>query len=179
MAERLRARLMGAPEPTPVRREADAAALLAAQRGRAAIQPPPTAGRTATAVLRPILSEKGLGLTELKRRWADIVGEGVAKAAWPEKLAAGVLTVKAHSAIAPFVQHQIPLILERCRLAGASVRSVRIEQGQAKKPPANVARIRRRLTAEEEAALAAALARIEAPSLKSALQRLGAAVARR
>jgi hypothetical protein len=181
MSDRLRqGRAEGAPRRAAfdATREARAAELLSANRGRAPIQPAPAAGKVAAAFLRPLLPERGLGLTELKRRWREIAGDGVAKVCGPEKLAAGVLTIRAPSAVAPFLQHQAPLILDRLKLAGASVKSIKIEQGAPVRAPANVARIRRKLSPAEEKALAQAVDHIEDRTLQSALLRLSRAVAR-
>src|SRR5262249_26183727 len=96
---------------------------------------------------------------------------------YPEKLAGGVLTLQAPGALAPLLQQQIPLLIERLRLAGAKVASVRIEQraqGPIKAP--NVRPLRKKLTTGEETALAANFAAVDDPSLKKALMRLGRAV---
>lgn len=170
-------RLSRRPTSPPRPDEAQATQLLNANRGRPPIQNTPTAGRHAAKIVRPLLASQGVGLGDLRRRWAEIAGEGVAKAAWPEKLTAGVLTLKAPSAAAPFVQHQIPLILERCRLAGASLKAIKIEQGA--KPVARQRASVRPLTAEEEKAIAAPLLRVEDEGLRAALMRLGRAVASR
>jgi hypothetical protein len=165
-------------EQAPKADEARAARALNAKRGRAPIAPPPHAGKAVTAALRPLLKDTGLGLGELKRRWADIAGESFARAT-PEKLAAGVLTLRAPSALAPFLQQQAPLLLERLKVAGAKVRAVRIEQrALAPAPAVNVAPLRRELSAIEEAALAQAVAPVGDEGLKSALMRLGRAVKR-
>jgi hypothetical protein len=120
------------------------------------------------------------GVKELKRRWAEIVGERLANGTEPEKIGTGgVLTVRVSGALAPFVQHQATLIVERCRLAGAKVKRIAIRQGT---PPVkiveNVRPLPRPLTRDEEAELEASLAKIEAPRLKAALSRLGRAVRR-
>ncbi|MBC7768260.1 MAG: DUF721 domain-containing protein [Phycisphaerales bacterium] len=136
----------------------------------------PGAGKAVTAILKPLLKETGLGLNEMKRRWADIAGESFSRAT-PEKLAAGVLTLKAPGALAPFLQTQTPLLIERLRVAGAKVKSIRLEQRTAAAPKAgNVRPLKRALTAVEEAALAQTLDPVGDPKLKSALMRLGRAV---
>jgi hypothetical protein len=159
--------------------EAHAAALLDSRRGRKSIQPAPTASRHVAGILRSLPNAGAVGVNELKRRWIEIVGERLAQGTEPEKLAAGVLTVRVPGAIAPFVQHQAPLIIERCKLAGAKVKSLSIRQGQ---PPtkmaANVRPLGRPLTADQEARLEASLRAIEAPRLRAALSRLGRAVGR-
>jgi hypothetical protein len=156
--------------------EARAARDLAAQRGRMSIPPPPRAGKAAAALLKTVLREGGMGFNELKRRWTEVAGDSFARAT-PEKLAGGVLTLSAPGALAPFLQQQGPLLIERLRVAGAKVKSVRIEQraaGPAR--AANVAPLKRGLTQAEEAALAQALDPVGDPALKSALLRLGRAV---
>jgi len=158
------------------RAEAQAAQALAAKRGKRTIPPPPSANKAVAAILRPLLRETGVGLNELKRRWAEIAGESFARAT-PEKLAAGVLTLKAPGALAPFLQQQAPLLIERLRVAGAKVKSVRIEQRTAApRPTANVRPLKGPLSAAEEAALKQTLEPVGDAGLKSALMRLGRAV---
>lgn len=140
------------------------------------IPPAPPAGKSVAALLKPLMRETGLGLNELKRRWTEIAGESFARAA-PEKLAGGILTLSAPGALAPFLQQQIPLLTERLRVAGAKIKSVRIEQRTAAPARhANVAPFKRALDPREEAALAQALDPVADPGLKSALMRLGRAV---
>src|SRR6185503_12882569 len=95
--------------------------------GRGQIAPPPAASRAVTAILKPLLKETGMGLNELKRRWAEVAGESFSRAA-PEKLAGGVLTLSCPGALAPFLQQQVPLLIDRLKVAGAKVKTVRIEQ---------------------------------------------------
>jgi hypothetical protein len=121
-----------------------------------------------------LLRDTGGGLADLKRRWSEIAGEGFARAL-PERLAAGVLTLKAPGSLAPFLQQQAPLLIERLRLAGVSVRSVRIEQRSAAPVRPNVVP-KASLSPVEEAALAQGLDPALDPGLKSALMRLGRAI---
>ncbi len=158
--------------------EAQAALHLAGKRGRAPISPPPNAGKAAAKVLRETLPQGGaLGLNEMQRRWSEITGPPFAGKTYPEKLAGGVLTLQAPGALAPLLQQQIPLLIDRLKLAGAKVASVRIEQraqGPMKAP--NVRPLRKKLTDQEETALNASFASVEDPGLKKALMRLGRAV---
>jgi hypothetical protein len=174
----LRDRFRQAPAPsTDPKAETRAAQVLAAKRGRAPIAPPPGAGKAVTALLKPLLKETGMGLNELKRRWREVAGESFARAA-PEKLAGGVLTLSCPGALAPFLQQQVPLLIDRLKTAGAKVKAVRIEQKTAAaRSEANVRPLKRPLTQTEESALAQALDPVSDPSLKSALLRLGRAVA--
>lgn len=168
------------PDPNAAKdREARAEAALARQRGKAPSGPAPTAAKHATQVLRPLLSDTGAGLSELKRRWPEIVGESLAKATAPEKLVGGVLTIRAPSAVAPFIQHQATLILDRCTLAGAKATKLAIQQGT----PAQRAKPAKRkelrsLTVAEEQQLAAELQALPDGRLKNAVARLGRAVKR-
>jgi hypothetical protein len=162
--------------PADPQAEARAARALNAKRGRGTMAPAPSAGKAVTALLKPLLKETGMGLNELKRRWVEVAGESFSRAE-PAKLAAGVLTLKAPGALAPFLQTQTPLLIERLRVAGAKVKQVRIEQRTAAvSRSSNVRELERELTAAEEAALAQALDPVGDPGLKSALMRLGRAV---
>jgi hypothetical protein len=157
----------------------DAEAALTAHRGRPAIAAAPTAGKAVRTVVRPLMKGEGVGLSDLRRSWQEIVGEKLAKATYPERLAGGVLTLKVPGALAPFVQHQQGLILDRCRLAGAKVTQVALLQGALPKIDASVRPLDRSLTREEEAAVAASLAAVPSGRLHDALLRLGKAVAKR
>jgi hypothetical protein len=159
------------------RLEAAALRALEAQRGRCAIAPAPRAASVTAAIVRPLLKDAGIGLSDLQRGWTAIVGERLAGLTHPEKLSAGTLTVRAHASAAPFVQHQQGLIIERTNLAGAAIKALAIRQGA---PPARVSNVRpiaKPLSADEERALAAALADIRFDPLRAALMRLGRAVA--
>ena len=171
--DRLRPR---GPQPSRAELETAAAQALARQRGRQTIAAAPKAGKAAAALLRPFLPMGGLGLNELKRGWTDIVGAPYAGKTFPEKLSAGVLTLRAPSALAPFLQQQTPLLLERLKLAGAKVSKIRIEQRAAEPAKANVRPLKRPLGAAEDAALAQSLDHIGDGALRSALLRLGRAI---
>jgi hypothetical protein len=175
----LRERFRTAPAPpSDPSAETRAAQALSRQRGRTSYASAPKAGKAAAAVLKPLIPHNSLGLGEMKRRWAEIVGDSFARAT-PEKLSAGVLVLQAPGALAPFLQQQAPLLIERLRLAGASVKAVRIEQRRAPLRPANVRRPKAPLTPVEEAALERSLDPVADPGLKSALLRLGRAVRQR
>lgn len=159
-----------------IRAEARASQALAAHRGRGAIAPAPTASKSITALIRPFAKKAGFSLRELQRNWREIAGESFARST-PEKLVAGTLTLRVPGALAPFLQQQIPLLIERLNHAGAKVKAIRLEQRAApRKADANIAPLKRPLAPEEEAALAQALDHVGDPALKSALLRLGRAV---
>jgi len=174
----LRDRFRPASAPTAdLKAETRAVQALAGKRGRAPIAPAPTAAKSVTAVLKPLMKDGGMGINELKRRWTEVAGENFARIT-PEKLVAGVLTLKVPGALAPFIQLQTPLLIERLKVAGVKVKSVRIEQrvAAAPKPKSNIRPLRTPLSAAEEAALAQTLDPVGDPGLKSALMRLGRAV---
>lgn len=158
--------------------EAEASQALSVKRGRMSVAPPPRANKALTALLKPLLKETGLGLAEMKRRWHEIAGEAFARAT-PVKLASGTLTLHVPSALAPFLQQQAPLLLERLRVVGAKVKSIRMDHRAPIAPsaqPSNVRPLQSPLNAAEEAALAQALDPACDPGLRSALLRLGRAV---
>ena len=158
--------------------EAEAAYALASQRGRMSAAPAPSANKSIAALLKPLLKNTGLALNDMKRRWHEIAGDGFARAT-PVKLAGGTLTLHVPSALAPFLQQQAPLLVERLRLAGAKVKTIRMDHRAPPKPalqPSNVRPLAAPLSAAEEAALAQTLGPVGDPGLKSALLRLGRAV---
>jgi hypothetical protein len=165
-----------APAPDPDA-ELRATRSLSNQRGKASYASAPRAGKAAAAVLKPILPKgSGMGFNEIKRRWSEIAGDAFARTT-PEKFVGGVLTLRCPGALAPFLQQQTGLLIDRLKTAGAKVSSVRISQGSAPpKPQPNVRRLSKPMTPAEESALAQALDPVLDPGLKSALMRLGRAV---
>jgi hypothetical protein len=161
------------------RLEARASEALEYVRGRAPIQPAPSAGRVTARILAPILKESGLSLSDLQRQWPEIVGAHLGARTLPEKLAGGVLTLLTPGAVAPFVQQQSSLLLDRLNLAGAKVARIAIRQGALPARKGNVGPLSRPLTPEEEAAIVAALSGLAPGRLRDSLMRLGRAVASR
>jgi hypothetical protein len=158
--------------------EAEASQKLSASRGRMSVAAAPAANKALAAVLKPLLKDTGLGLAEMKRRWPQIAGEAFSRAT-PVKLAAATLTIHVPSALAPFLQQQTPLLLERLRTAGAKVKAIRVDHrapARAATQPSNVRPLQKPLSQAEEAALAQTLDPACDPSLRSALLRLGRAV---
>lgn len=179
------ARPLPRPSPEPDERlEGLALSLLERARGKPAARPAPPASFSAAKVLQPLLKGGGLTLGDLRRSWSDIVGEQLARVCSPEKLTgqagARTLTITAHAAAAPLLQHQSALILERLRLAGADAAKLSIKHGApARREPPSVAPLSRPLSALEEQAIEAALAPVQDSKLRAALHRLGRAVAAR
>jgi hypothetical protein len=174
LRERFRPTVAPAPDPDA---ETRATRSLSGQRGKASYASAPRAGKAAAAVLKPILPKGGgMGFNEIKRRWGEIAGDAFARTT-PEKFVGGVLTLRCPGALAPFLQQQTGLLIDRLKTAGAKVSSVRISQGSAPpKPQPNVRRLSKPMTPAEESALAQALDPVLDPGLKSALMRLGRAV---
>lgn len=157
--------------------------LLEARRGREAFRAPPAAAVHTAKVLRPLLRDVGLTLGEISRRWPEIVGEKLAELTAPEKLTGSganqTLVLRSHPAAAPLVQHQIPLIIDRLRLAGAGVAKIAMQQGAPARPaPAQTSRPRP-LSPEAEQDILDALAAVDHGPLKAALARLGKAMHQR
>lgn len=161
------------------RLEARASEALEYVRGRAPIQPAPRAGGVTARILAPILKDTGLTIQDLQRKWPEIVGDHLGARTLPEKLAGGVLTLLTPGAVAPFVQQQASLLLDRLSLAGAKVSRIAIRQGALPARKGNVRPLSRPLTPEEEAAIVAALSGVAPGRLRDSLLRLGRAVASR
>jgi hypothetical protein len=174
--------------PVDPRLEAAALEALSRQRGKAVFKGgPPQAGALTAAIMRAKVAPKqsGKSVTELKRQWADIVGEKLAQMTEPERIAraaaGNTLTIKVAGPAAPFVQHQAALILERVNLAGAGVKAISIKQGviTRKGGASNLRPLSAPLSADEERLLALSLETIGNPALKAALTRLGRAMGQR
>lgn len=168
--------------------DAEVREILSRRRTRPAPRPAPKAGRALQGLIKELDAKFGRGASALEPRWAEIVGDRLARVTRPQKLskgrggAGGVLELRVAGPAALLVQHQSEDILQRVNLflGPGSVEKLRIAQGPVK-PPASlpaVARTRPKvppLAAGEEAALKASLT--DAPeSLKASLERLGRAV---
>jgi hypothetical protein len=168
--------------------------ILARRRTRPPPPPPPAAGRALTPTIKALEARFGQGAEGLKARWRDIVGAELARRTEPTRLitpragGGASLELRVEGPCAAIIQHQAPDILARVNLflgAGAIAR-LRIIQGPlrgaARGPAPAPARPARRLEgpldAAAEQALAARLERFADGPLKTALERLGRAVAR-
>jgi hypothetical protein len=168
--------------PTDWRKEEDErAALLRLAEVRAipVYRSPRTLGRAIVSSLKPILKEAGPAPETLASRWAEIVGERLAKVTAPVRVsrgkAGGVLHLRAPSAAAPMIQHAAEHILERVNLAsGSKVKTIRIIHTAA---PSHVSAPRARsLSPAEREALVRSLALVHTPAVRSALEELGNAI---
>lgn len=97
------------------------------------------------AVARPLLRGRRFPLIELQAGWRAVVGDRLAAVTAPDRLAmpahkaeGGTLTLKvAGGAAALQVQHQAPLVIERCNayLGWPAVARLKLAQGPLSAPP--------------------------------------------
>lgn len=133
-----------------------------------------------------VLGKRGLGEAQLLAEWPAVVGEALAGETLPMKLSFppgggrknGVLKLRVSSAAALLVQHREPQILERINgfFGYGAVARLALVQGPIAEQPPSGPRVTRKLTAAETAALADRVSQVTDPGLKSALERLGAAI---
>jgi hypothetical protein len=162
--------------------EARARVALRYNRARSVKPPPPDIGRVAAKYARKALPEAGSGLPRLKARWAEIVGEGIAKYCQPEKLTGGksgrTLTVRVIPQAAPIIQHRSGDIRQRVSVAaGGDIARLKIVQGPlSRSKPETRKNPPRTLSPQELAWLEDGVKPIENPALRAAIVALGKAV---
>lgn len=140
-------------------------------------------------VLDPVTARRGLGTADLIAAWPAIIGARFAEFTRPEKIAwprggddaataPGTLVLRAEGPRAVLVQHEAAQIIEKVNgfLGYAAVGRVRIVQAPVAAndrppPPSPPA-----LSAEDDARLDEAVARVEDDRLREALGRLGRGV---
>jgi hypothetical protein len=182
--------------PRSLPSQAEAAAILAARRPRAAPRPPRHAARGLSPIIKALEAKFGPGPNDLKGRWREIVGESLATRSEPVKLVkprggGATLELKVAGPVAALIQHQAPLILDRLNLylGEGAVAKLRIVQGPlsrgsgpsrptAAKAAAPIRRARPPLDAAAERKLAEGLATAPDGPLKDVLLRLGREVLR-
>src|SRR6202162_540518 len=143
-------------------------------------------GRGLPRGARRALGKRGLGEAQLLEKWPAVVGEALARETLPVKLSFapgggrknGVLKLRVTSAAALSVQHREPQILERINgfFGYGAVARLALVQGPVLQKASAARRSARPLTPQETAALADQVSQVSDPGLKSALQRLGAAI---
>jgi len=142
-------------------------------------------GRELPRIAGRVLGKRGLGEAQLLAEWSAVVGDELAAETLPMKLSFpaggrrnGVLKLRVTSAAALSVQHREPQILERINgfLGYGAVARLALVQGPLPKRIRAAPPVRRPLTAGEAAALAKRVSQVSDPALKSALERLGAAI---
>ncbi len=140
---------------------------------------PRALGHMIVRSLKPFLKGGTPASDRLASRWAEIVGERLAKVSAPVRVSrgktGGVLHLRAPSAAAPMIQHAAEHILERVNLAsGSKVKTIRIIHTAA---PANVLAPRPKpLSPAEREALVRSLALVHTPAVRNALEELGTAI---
>jgi hypothetical protein len=118
-------------------------------RGRPAIAPPPSAGRVASRLIKPMSAKFGPGAGELDSHWPEIVGQALATYSSPVKFQSGAggltLVVNARGPAASLIEAQSAQILERVeRFCGKSPKKLKLTQGTLKsRPPRPVSKPRR------------------------------------
>ncbi len=142
-------------------------------------------GRELPRIAGRALGKRGLGEAQLLAEWRAVVGEELAAETLPMKLSFpqgsrrnGVLKLRVSSAAALSVQHREPQILERINgfLGYGAVARLALVQGPLPDRAHAGPRAQRPLTPAESAALAARVSQVSDSGLKSALERLGAAI---
>jgi hypothetical protein len=142
-------------------------------------------GRELPRIAGRVLGKRGLGEAQLLAEWRAVVGEELAGETLPMKLSFpqggrknGVLKLRVSSAAALPVQHREPQILERINgfFGYGAVARLALVQGPLPKQASAGPRPQRPLTPAEAAALARRVSQVPDPGLKSALERLGAAI---
>jgi hypothetical protein len=149
-------------------------------------------GARALAALLPKLAAPALrrrGFTEaaLLTRWSDIVGEGLARDAMPDRLAfprgrnsGATLHIRVAGAAALELQHLAPQVVERINVffGYAAVSRLALVQAPIAAPPArSEAPPSAPVAAERTAAIDEAATDIADPALRTAIAALGRAVA--
>jgi len=141
-------------------------------------------------IARDALGKQGMIAATLLTQWSEIVGPELAELTLPERLSSpsgksatappgGVLTIRVSGGAAVELQHLSPVVIERINgfLGVAAVRALKLVHGPLPiAPPAPRPRPRP-VSGQQATAIAAALADVESPELKAALERLGHSLA--
>ncbi len=166
----------------------DSIRILRTTHTRRAPKPPPPVSKQVNPLVKR-LEAKFKGKEDptgrLRNRWAEIVGERLAKLCEPVKLVRGradapaALEIRVMGAYATLLQHQSQVIIDRASLylGNASINRLRITQGPLSTPQTKTAPIRPKpLTAQEELALQDQLADVTDDKLRKTLLKLGRSV---
>ncbi len=147
---------------------------------------PQRLGRQLSAIAGKALGKHGLAFGALLADWASIVGSRLADQTSPLKLVfpkgkreEAVLHLRVTSPAALLIQHEEPLILERINafMGWRAVARLKLVHGApVLKTRSYVPPRPKRLTPEQEQALAAKTSTVEDPELRASLERLGRAV---
>ena len=134
--------------------------------------------------LGPSFGRRGFSRAEIITRWPAIVGEGLARRAFPERLiaprgaAGGTLRVRVEGGFATELQHLEPEVIERINtyFGYRAVARLALVQGPVPAPAAIPPRRERALDAGEVAQLDRALEATEDDRLRDSLAALGRGV---
>ncbi len=133
---------------------------------------PRSLAATLPKITKATLAKHGRAYAAIVGEWPMIVGKATAEGSVPEKLVAGVLTIRASGGSAMEIQHSEPQILERINayIGSRAVDRLRLIQ-------APVTRARRRAPPPPPPApnprLETELSGVADPDLKAALHRFG------
>ena len=131
------------------------------------------------------MGRRGFAEGGLIAHWPEVVGQEIARATAPLKLAfprgerrSGTLTLRVAGAHATEIQHLVPQIIERINgyLGYGAITRLKLEQGRLPKPRPPAMREPGPLQPAEQAELDAAVEGIGDPELRRALDALGRAV---
>jgi hypothetical protein len=164
------------------RRASDGASLAGRGRGGEERRGFRAIGIAVSRLAAPVTARRGGGiLVRLKTEWAAIVGCDWAATSWPQALGRdGTLRLRVASAAAALeLQHRAPLVSERINVffGRAVVARIALVQGPLPLAPAPAGRMPRPLAAEEAEAIETRVDGVADPELRSALARLGRALA--
>jgi hypothetical protein len=159
--------------------ESLAARYLALKRGKPVRKGPPNLAQLTTQLLPTGERSGGVGITQLRARWVEIVGDKIASISQPDLIKGETLVVKVVAAAAPMLSMRQAEIIGLIRLAGAvKVKKLSFVRAPLTKPmsgPTTEQRARQRkrpLNAQEQRLLDEKLTQIKDPELKAALKRL-------
>lgn len=141
---------------------------------------------TLPKVTKPVLEKRGTAFATLIAQWSEIFGPALADVTMPERLSAaapggppgGTLTIRVTSGAAADVQHLAPQLIERMNtfLGFAAVTRLKLVQAPMPQAAPRTGRPRKRLSPAAEQAVGKAVAGVDDPALRAALDRLGRAV---
>ena len=139
-------------------------------------------GVAASRLAAPVVAGRGGGvLVQLKAQWATILDRDWAEVSWPAGFGRdGTLRLRVASAAAALeLQHRAPLVIERINtfFGHAVVNRITLVQGPLPLLPAPAAPAARPLDRDEVQAIEARVDAVADPDLRSALARLGRAIA--
>jgi len=143
-------------------------------------------GATVDKLTRQTFGERGLADGAIVHNWTSIIGDMLAAACQPEKIAytkgqrgCGTLHLRvANSGLATEIQHLEPLVLERVNayFGYKAVARLKLIHGPLPEPKPETKPVLRPLNAQQTQALATELCNVSDPELKAALEGLGQSV---